>query len=407
MEEYGLRQFKWSLYTTYFLCGHALVVFGSVMPQIIEHYHLSYTEGGFFVFLGTGGFLLGVVFSSFLTKHYAYKKVISVASVFLAIVQCLMVLVPPIGVVYLLNLLNGVLLSILQIIIATIIMDVFVGKRAVMMSRTEVSFGLGALCMPIISSILIAIAEWRYSFLVPSILGILVASIWQSVSVPLIDRERIEYLEAQNAPPRIMTSQLKWILLCLFLLMIFIYDGIETSLNNFLPSIFINYSKVGVSYATLSVSIFWLAMVIGRALTGWIVKKVTYHRFLLWSIVGTICFFGCFTLWRSIIICYAILFLIGLTMSGIYSVTMVFANHTFPGMTGFVTSLVTGFAGIGSAVFPAFFGYTMDHTNTFASLWILTSYACLFLLLLLVLISLLFRKKESKWKELQLQNNSE
>lgn len=406
MEEYGLRQFKWSLYATYFLCGHALVVFGSVMPKLIEHYHLSYTQGGYFVFLGTAGFLLGVVFTSFLTKRYAYKKVISIASLFLAIVQCLMVLVPPFGVVYFLNLLNGVLLSILQIIVATIIMDVFVGRRPVMMSRTEVSFGIGALCMPIYSSIFITFVEWRYSFLVTSTLGILVAVIWQMITVPLKDSERVENHEAKNPSPRTMTNQLKFILLCLFLLMIFIYDGIETSLNNFLPSIFINYLKVGVSFATLSVSIYWLAMVIGRALTGWIVRKVTYHRFLLWSIIGTIGLFGCFTLWRSIIICYAILFLIGLTMSGIYSVTMVFANHTFPGMTGLVTSLVTGFAGIGSAVFPAFFGYTMDHTNTFVSLWILTSYACVFLLLLLILNSLLFRKKESKWKELQLQNSS-
>lgn len=406
MEEYRLRHFKWSLYATYFLCGHALVVFGSVMPQIIEHYHLSYTEGGFFVFLGTAGFLLGVVFTSFLTKRYPYKTVISVASISIAIVQCIMVFVPPVKVVYLLNLVNGVLLSIVQIVVATIIMDIFVGRRAVMMSRTEVSFGIGALCMPIISSILIAFVEWRYSFLVTSTLGILVAVFWQMVSVPLVDREQVDYLEAKNPPPRAMTSQLKWILLCLFLLMIFVYDGIETSLNNFLPSIFINYFEVSASYATLSVSIFWLAMVVGRALTGWIVKKVTYHRFLLWSIIGTIFLFCSFTLWKNFIFCYTILFLLGLTMSGIYSVTMVFANHTFPGMTGTVTSLVTGFAGIGSAVFPAFFGYTMDHTNTFVSLWILTSYACLFLFLLLVLIFLLFSKKESKWKGFWVQNSS-
>ncbi|MFC7394066.1 MFS transporter [Scopulibacillus cellulosilyticus] len=394
-----MKHFTWALYATYFLCGHVLIVFGSVMPQIIKHYHLSYTESGMLVFNGTAGFLLGVVIAAYLIKRIGYKKILSSISIFVAAVQFEMLLTPPFGLVYFLNFLSGVAMAVLQIVVATIIMETYVGRRAVMMSRTEVAFGLGALCMPVISSILITFDTWRHSFLVTSILAVFVAVIWQMISVPAnhMDQDSAKPLDAANPPPRTMNRKMKKILLSLFLFMIFIYDGIETSLNNFLPSIFITHVRVVPSYASLSVSVFWIAMVIGRALTGWIVKKVTYHRFLLWSITGTICLLACFAIWRNVIFCYILLFFLGLTMSGIYSITMVFANHTFPGLIRFVTSLVTGFAGFGSALFPAILGYAMDHTNTLVSLWIITGYSCLFLFALLVLLLLLFIKRKVRF----------
>lgn len=56
-------------------------------------------------------------------------------------------------------------------------------------------------------------------------------------------------------------------------------------------------------------------------------------------------------------------------MAAICSVVMVYANHTFPGMTRIITSLVTACAGAGGAVFPAIVGYAMDRLPTPGVLW--------------------------------------
>jgi len=72
---------------------------------------------------------------------------------------------------------------------------------------------------------------------------------------------------------------------------------------------------------------------------------------------------------------------------------MVYANHTLPGMARTVTSLITGFAGFGNAVFPVLIGYTMDRAPIQVSLMLIASYAVAFLILLLIIMG-----NYRKWK---------
>jgi len=162
-----------------------------------------------------------------------------------------------------------------------------------------------------------------------------------------------------------------------------------------MSSIFLNHLEVTPYYASLSISLFWIAMVIGRAATGWIIRKVNYASYLRWSMFGTLVVIVLFALSRDAVVGFILVIIMGLTMSGVYSITMVYANHTLPGMTRLVTSLVTAFAGFGAAVFPALIGYSMDHSGMVSALWYMAGFAAIYLIILLLGIGRFYRNQSN------------
>ncbi|MVP00449.1 MFS transporter [Paenibacillus lutrae] len=375
-----MKRFAQASYVMYFLAGLVITTIGSVLPQILTHYGVSYTMGGQLVFWGAIGFLLGVPISSFLLSRFSEKRILLLACVVIALAQVGMWSLPPFPALIVLNFLNSLGAASVEIVVATLMMEVFVGRRAVVMSYLEVSFGLGALIMPLLSSLLISLGEWRFVFLLTGVTALLMAVVWSVISYSLSDVDHAAPQDAANlAPPENMTPRTKVLLLTLFGFMIFVYCGIEGTMNNFLSSIFITYLEAVPAYASLSIGIFWAAMVLGRLVTGWIIRKVTYSKFLFASLSGSFVVLAAFILLRNIWAGYALIVLLGLFLSGVYSITMVYANHTFPGMARLVTSLITGLAGLGGAVFPALIGYVMDDWGTLTALWMTSGFAVVYL----------------------------
>ncbi|WKB35690.1 MFS transporter [Terrilactibacillus sp. S3-3] len=137
-------------------------------------------------------------------------------------------------------------------------------------------------------------------------------------------------------------------------------------------------------------------MVIGRAATSWIIRKITYSRFLLFSIIGALVSLILFILCKSAATGYLFIGMLGLMMSGIFSITMVYANHSLPDHSRLVTSLITGFSGLGSAIIPALAGLSMDRSGTAVTLWFITIIAAAYLVFLLIVNIM----QSSGWKPL-------
>lgn len=388
-----MRPFALASYALYFLSGLVITTIGSVLPELLTHYHLSYTVGGELVFAGSVGFLIGVPLSSLLIGRFTEKNRLSMAASFIAIAQFGILFLPPIGWVFFLTLLNSVGVAMLETVVATLMMEVFVGRRAVVMSYLEVSFGVGALLMPLVASLFISQGFWRFSFLVTGCVAVISVIVWRTISYSKDNIDLSKPLDANGSPPQLLSGRRKWLILSLFIFMIFMYTGIEGSLNNFLPSIFITFLETAPYFASISIGIFWAAMVIGRVATGWIIRKVTYGFYLLCSIAGTLIGLICFILFGNVAASYALVIILGLTMSGIYSITMVYANHTFPGLARLVTSLITGFAGLGGAVFPALIGATMDRAGVATALWYIVAFASLYLIGLSAIFIFQLRKE--------------
>ena len=392
-----MKKFALASYALYLLGGLVITAVGSVLPQLLTHYHVSYTVGGQLVLLGSLGFLIGVPLSSFLLGRFSEMNLLTISALMIALSQIGMLLLPPFEWIIAFNFLNGIGVAALEVVVATLMMEVFIGRRAIVMSYLEVSFGLGALLMPLVASLLISQNSWRFSFFITSILALLMVVVCKMIPFKkeTVSTSESDASDASSEPAPVLAKNQRWKILALFSVMIFMYAGVESSMNNFLSSIFIAYLDVIPSQATLSISVFWVAMLIGRVATGWIIRIVTYERYLFGSIGGTIVSLVLFILLKEAVAGYILLGFLGLAMSGIYSITMVYANHTFTGSARIVTSLITGFSGLGGAVFPALIGFTMDASGITSALWYITAFACLYLLALCIIF---FVQRDAKQK---------
>ncbi|QTL51887.1 MULTISPECIES: MFS transporter [Priestia] len=392
-----MKKFALASYALYLLGGLVITAIGSVLPQLLTHYHVSYTVGGQLVLLGSLGFLIGVPLSSFLLGRFSEMNLLTIAALMIALSQIGMFLLPPFEWIIAFNFLNGIGVAALEVVVATLMMEVFIGRRAIVMSYLEVSFGLGALLMPLVASLLISQSSWRFSFFITSVLALLMVVVCKVIPFKkeTVSTSESDASDASSEPAPVLSKNQRWKILALFSVMIFMYAGVESSMNNFLSSIFITYLGVIPSQATLSISVFWVAMLIGRVATGWIIRIVTYERYLFGSIGGTIVSLVLFIVLKEAVAGYILLGFLGLAMSGIYSITMVYANHTFTGSARIVTSLITGFSGLGGAIFPALIGFTMDASGITSALWYITAFACLYLLALCIIF---FVQRDAKQK---------
>ena len=381
-----MNRFLWASYGMYFLGGITSVFFGAIMPELLSYYHATYTSGGLLILLQSIGFIVGVPLTARLMKVHHYRFILTGSALAVVVAQIGILCLPHLYLLGLLVILNGMGASSLETAVASYVMELFEGRRAIFMSRLEVAFGAGALCMPAVASVLIALHWWRFSALLVGGLALFLSIVWQFVSVSLHASDDDGHRDAEApAAPVFKGRMTKYSMLMLFLLMIFIYVGIEGSLNSFLPSIFTVHLKTSPYFSSLSTSVFWVAMLIGRLAIGRIVRQVSYTSYIMGSLIIGIVFFLLLTQINSAGISLLVVFGLGLGMSAIYSITMVYANHTFPGMERTVTSSITAFAGIGGAVFPFVIGYAMDHYLPGQVLWILVGFSLLLLVFFLII----------------------
>ncbi|WKB35689.1 hypothetical protein QS257_20090 [Terrilactibacillus sp. S3-3] len=71
-----MRTFTLASCAMYFLAGLVTTSVGSVLPQVLLHYHLSYTVGGQLIFTGSVGFLTGVSVFSYLNGKFSEKALL-------------------------------------------------------------------------------------------------------------------------------------------------------------------------------------------------------------------------------------------------------------------------------------------------------------------------------------------
>lgn len=388
--EARLRRLAYAAYGFYLLGGMTSVILGALMPELLHHYGVDYGAGGRVVFMQAFGFLAGVPLASYLTPRLALPRLLALFAGVVAVAQWALWCLPPFGLVYAIVYLNGIGASALETAVAAFIMESVTGRRALFMSRMEVSFGLGAVLLPALASGLIAIGWWRDAFSVTGGLAVLLGLLVRTATAgdtPAGDPRGVRDREPPP-PPFFPSRRAKGLVLAIFLFMTFLYVGLEGSLNGFLPSIFHVGFHTAADLAALTVTLFWLAMVAGRIAIAWVARHLSYDRYLVVSIAVALGALVALSRSRSLGFGFVWVAVLGLGMAAIYSVLMTYANHSFPGRALLVTALVTAVAGLGGAVFPALVGHVMDHWPPTAILWGLAAIPALLGLALFTILTL-------------------
>lgn len=384
-----MKRLLWIGCLSYFLIGLAHVVLGSVLPVLLEHYGREYSEGGTLIFTQFAGFLVGVLVSPILNKRFGKRGGLLIAVGLLCVAELAYMLLPPWEWLYPIATCAGFGFGMIEAVIGTIIIAAITEKTAVAMSRLEVFFGVGAMVMPLIASGLITQGWWRFSFLVISLFSLVTFLFWSKSSFGQVDDvlkkpagtrgEATQDSEVRKPFP--YPGKSLWLLL-LFILFFFIYVGTEMSLANFMPAILIEKFGMKEAGAALSVTCFWIAMSVGRIFAGVIAERIHYRVYVLSSCVVTLILLAIFPMTRGVGSAFIVILLLGLFMSGIFSIALVFASKMLAGSEESTPSVLIASGGVGGALIPLFIGWSMDHLQVNQTSWMLALFT-----LLMVLIS--------------------
>ncbi|CAM2882525.1 MFS transporter [Paenibacillus sediminis] len=388
-----MRLLFWIGCLSYLLIGCAHVVLGSLLPVMLDYYGLDYRDGGTLVFVQFAGFMVGVLLSPYLIGKFGKRRGLIIALVLLSIAELVYTFLPPWGWMYVTAFAAGMSFGTIESVIGTIIIAGITEQTAVAMSRLEVFFGVGALSMPLLSSWFIQIDIWRCSFLIISLIGVIAAVLWARGSFgslsEVLDQRKADLKTAQivDQASRMQPSYSKKMnkktvsIIALFIGFFFLYVGIETSLINFIPSILIEKLHLKESSAALSVTIFWVAMSIGRIFAGVIAEKIQYGVYVLASCIGAIILFALFPTSQHSIISFVIILLLGIALSGLFSIALVFVNKLLPGSEESTTSIMIASGAAGGAVLPLMIGWSMDLFSANTTAWLLALFAACMLVL--------------------------
>ncbi|WP_440109480.1 MFS transporter [Paenibacillus sp. QZ-Y1] len=369
----------------YLLIGITSVVMGALLPVVLSHYGRGYSDGGFLLFLQFLGFLVGVLVAPSMTARIGRKSMLLIALVCIVAAYAVLGFLPSWTVVLLLTILIGFGSGIIEPSVGAFTIEFTENQKAVAMSKLDVFFALGALLIPAIAALFIWLDLWHLTFYTVAVLSLVLMLLW--VTMP---RAASLYLKqagentVAHAAGKARYSRKHLGLLTIFVIFFFIYMGLELGLMNFLPSILVERLQLQESVASLSVSILWIAMIIGRLFSGKIAEAVNYMPFLIWSTVGTLLFAVAMVFVTGQWATYVLIFGTGLFMSGLFCIALVYANILIPGMTERTTSILIASGGIGGAILQYVTGWSMSTGPVVNTIWILAGFCLILLLTLMV-----------------------
>lgn len=384
-----MKKLIWIGCLSYFVIGLAHVVLGSILPVLLQHYDQNYSAGGELIFSQFAGFLAGVLVSPLLNRRFGKRGSILIATGLLVAAEIAYAFLPPWGFMYVIAVAAGFGFGMIEAVIGTIIIAAITEGTAIAMSRLEVLFGIGALVMPLIASPLIAAGSWRIAFLIVAAFSLISLILWgrghfgnlQSMLDDRTTPKDLKLSPSSRSTTRFPYKGKQWVLLGIFIVFFFFYVGTEMSLVNFMPAIFIAKLGMTESAAALTVTFFWLAMSIGRLFAGVIAEKISYRIYILSSCTLTLLLLVTFPFTENRLAAFAVILLLGLFMSGIFSIALVFSSKMLPGTEESTPSIMIASGGVGGAVLPLLTGWSMDHLQVAQTAGLLAVFAAILFLL--------------------------
>ncbi|GGD96580.1 hypothetical protein GCM10010911_64190 [Paenibacillus nasutitermitis] len=349
------------------------------MEPMVHAYGINYGDGGQLVMHSFLGGMVGVLLAPWMISKLGKKPLLLVALGLIVIGETVYVCQPPWEWMLVAAPFAGYGLGTMEAIVSAFIIGASLGNANVAMSRVEVFFGVGALIMPFAGAALIAKGHWIAAFGVVGAMAVITMILWVLFWPTILDRPAVQHADGGDGiTQKLKLSRIIAVLAacCTFFIM---YVGTEMSFVHYLPSLLVQSNGLTDGAASLSLSVFWGAMVLGRLVAGQLADRWGGAAYLLAtsciSLVLFVLMGGFGGPWAMFLLTFGA----GLAMSGMFAIALVFANRALPGMTERTISLLMACGGIGGAFLPRFTGWFLDENGADATRWLFAGYALLML----------------------------
>ncbi|PRX60199.1 FHS family glucose/mannose:H+ symporter-like MFS transporter [Cohnella sp. SGD-V74] len=363
----------------YLVVGIGQLVVGTVMEPMVAAYGIKYGDGGQLVMNQFLGGMIGITLAPWLMGRIGKKPLLLGALGIMAVAEIIYAFQPSWSVMLTAAPFAGFGFGTTEAVVGSFIIGSAMGNANVAMSRVEIFFGVGALLMPFAGAALISGGNWEAAFALVGGLALITLAAWLFFWPTILDRP-VESAAHSGAGLRGMPNRGRSLVVLAACSVFFaVYVGLEMSFVHYLPSLLVNQNGLSESSASLSLSLFWGAMAVGRVVSGQAADRWGGGVYMLVTCLAAALIFllmgGFSGTWAT----FALTCLAGLAMSGMFAIALVFANRAVPGMTERTTSLLMAFGGIGGALMPRLTGWFLDDYGMEATRWLFAGFAVLML----------------------------
>jgi len=263
-----------------FLFGIVIISLGSILPSVIEKFHLDKIQAGSLAAILPAGILLGSLVFGPVVDRYSYKNLFIICAILIiagiegiAFATSLIVLQASF---FLIGFGGGAFNGGTSALVADI-SEERPGKRSANLSLLGVFYGVGALGVPILIAVLSS--SWTFE--------IILKYIGLAIILPLIYFAGISYPPAkqkQGIPLKSALLLIKDKRLVLLGLFLFFESALEGIISNWSTTFLQNGNTINAADALYALSIYILSLTLARLVLSSLLRKIKPFHVLLFSI---------------------------------------------------------------------------------------------------------------------------
>lgn len=360
----------WAGFLSIFVWGSIAGLLGAILPSLRERAGLSLAESGvLFVALSTG-LVAASLLAGFLLDKIGRKQVLSAAVLLVVVALLALAFTNALPLLLLLAFLLGAGGSALVTAAHALIADLNPGHRSAALNLLDFFFGVGAFVTPFaivplqktggLSAVLFALA---------ALAGIVLVYLSTVKIPPPLHAREFSLAEAAH----VLRSAQFWVPAA----MIFLYVGTEQSVWDWQVTYFMRQLQMDNIEAARVLSIFPIAIMLGRLLSNWLLRQIPPQPVLLVSAIGaSLCFALILTTHDARAASFG-LFVAGLFMASVFPTTLGVLSGRFPESSGTALGLAITGGWLGSVAISPSFGFVAHRSDFWTAYLVVVASATL------------------------------
>ena len=353
-----------------------------VVGEIANKYSLDNSAMGTIIMMTFVGFLISPILSGEATDRFGRRIVLLFAFVGMLAGFALALLInSPFGVgagFFVVGLAFGIF----EMTLSSVLTDIRPESANRIMNYSRLFYALGTITGPFAAMwILSATNDWIYVMAFDLAIFLVLFIIFMVLSFPAAKYPNL--MVKEKGQPSVTVKMLRNKILLLLSLSVMMYLAVEAGLT-FFVSKYIGQISQGLLFSTLTLSVFWLFVAIGRLITARFQKQLNTVVAVLALIAGAglvICM-----LTDDLTLSIVAFAVMGLGVSGIYPTMLAMGKIRFPKYAGTVFGILLSVGAVGGIVQPMIMGAVADSSGLKTALGI-----CLIPLALIVILQFVLK----------------
>lgn len=221
-------------------------------------------------------------------------------------------------------------------------------------------FGVGGMLGPVLLAIAIAyIGEWRVYYYILAAIALITAVVFARTSFPSSGKknvlEKVKGIKIRKEIPFLLMT-----------LAIMCYTGAEVASWSWLSELLQSKNNFTVLQAAFAVSLFWVAMTVGRFLCGKLLKVLSVMRMIVFLSLGAAVTTALMIWGTNVIAAYVLAVILGLACSSLFPFLSTFGAERTSLSSGIAFSTMMVCGNFGSAFIPYLVG-ELNHAMLFTA----------------------------------------